>query len=210
VFGSADSLPKAQALYADIKGRMIKYDRHPDELKLLPGLSVILAESQQEAEDKYQALQQLIHPDVMRHVLAEDLEIDLADIPLDTPITEDMLPAKGNTHEAYFNHLLGIVRAEKPTVQQLFFRWSTRGRNTFRGTPKQVADLMEEFFVSEAADGFMISFQTMGDSLQEFVKRVVPDLQRRGLFRKEYEGATLREHLGLKRPSNRYTAPSRA
>jgi FMN-dependent oxidoreductase (nitrilotriacetate monooxygenase family) len=209
VFGSADSLPKAQALYADIKGRMAKYDRHPDTLKLLPGLSMILADSQQEAEDKYQALQALIHPDVMRHVLAEDLEVDLAGVPLAATITEDMLPARGNMHEAYFNHLVGIIRTEKPTLQQLFFRWSTRGRNTFRGTPKQVADLMEEFFVSEAADGFMISFQTTGNSLNEFVDRVVPELQRRGLFRKEYEGTTLREHLGLKRPPNRY-APGRA
>jgi N-acetyl-S-(2-succino)cysteine monooxygenase len=205
VFGSADTLVKAQTLYKDIKGRMAKYGRSPDELKLLPGLSLLLADSQQEAEDKYQTLQELIHPDVMRQFLGEDLEIDLSNTALDQQLTEDMLPSKGNAHEAYFNYLSNIIRTQKPTLRQLYFMWSARGRNTFRGTPAQAADLMEQFFVERGADGFMISFQMMGNDVEDFVQSVIPLLQRRELFRTDYQGTTLREHLGLERPSSMYS-----
>ena len=200
VFGSADTLEKAQALYKDIKSRMAAYGRTPDQLKLLPGLSMVIADSAAQAEDEYQALQARIHPDVMLQVLSEDLEIDLAGVPLDAPFPVDLLPKKGNLHEAYFEHLSRLIREERPTVRQLFFRWSTRGRNTFRGTPMQVADLMEEFFTQDGADGFMVSFQVMGDYFDRFVREVVPELQRRGLFRTEYRGSTLRDHLGLPFP----------
>ncbi len=204
VFGSARDLTKAQALYKDIKTRMLKFGRDPDDLKLLPGLSMVLADSAEEAEQRYQALQDLVHPDVMRQTLQEDLEMNLRDFPLDEPIPEDKLPEKANQHEAYFNYLTNLIRTEKPTLRQLFHHWSNRGRNVFCGTPKQAADLMEQFFTSEAADGFMISFQTMPQQLDLFVDTVIPDLQRRGLFRTEYEGKTLRENLGLKRPKNSY------
>jgi FMN-dependent oxidoreductase (nitrilotriacetate monooxygenase family) len=204
VFGSADTLAKAQALYKDIKGRMAKHGRAPEELKLLPGLSLLLADSQQEAEDKYQTLQELIHPDVMRQFLGEDLEIDLTNTGLDQPLTEDMLPSKGNAHEAYFNYLSNIIRTQKPTLRQLYFMWSARGRNTFRGTPAQAADLMEQFFVERGADGFMVSFQMMGNDVDNFVRTVIPLLQQRELFRTDYEGTTLRQHLGLEHPSSMY------
>jgi alkanesulfonate monooxygenase SsuD/methylene tetrahydromethanopterin reductase-like flavin-dependent oxidoreductase (luciferase family) len=93
-----------------------------------------------------------------------------------------------------------VIRRENPTLRQLYLRYE-RGRKTIKGTPRQIADVMEEWFTTGAADGFMMQFHTHPFGLQEFVAEVVPELQRRGLFRKEYAGPTLRNHLGLRRPS---------
>jgi alkanesulfonate monooxygenase SsuD/methylene tetrahydromethanopterin reductase-like flavin-dependent oxidoreductase (luciferase family) len=98
-----------------------------------------------------------------------------------------------------------IIREENPTLRQLYLRYE-RGRKTIKGTPAQIADVMEEWFTMGAADGFMMQFATLPDGLQDFVNLVVPELQRRGLFRTEYAGSTLREHLGLTRPANPHTA----
>ena len=94
-----------------------------------------------------------------------------------------------------------IIREENPTLRQLYLRYE-RGRKTIMGTPAQIADIMEDWFALGAADGFMMQFATLPGGLQDFVTQVVPDLQRRGLFRKAYTGTTLREHLGLARPLN--------
>jgi alkanesulfonate monooxygenase SsuD/methylene tetrahydromethanopterin reductase-like flavin-dependent oxidoreductase (luciferase family) len=144
----------------------------------------------------------------MKQILEEDLEMDLRSFPLDEPIPVDKLPERSNSHEAYFIYLSNIIRTEKPTLRELYHRWSGRGRNTFRGTPMQAVDRMHEFFESGGLDGFMISFQsTPEQQLAVFIDQVIPELQRRGLFRTEYEGTTLRDHLGLKRPPNRHIEP---
>ncbi len=96
-----------------------------------------------------------------------------------------------------------IIREENPTLRQLSLRYE-RGRKTIKGTPQRIADVMEEWFTMGAADGFMIQFATLPDGLQDFMTLVVPELQRRGLFRKDYAGTTLRDHLGLARPANRH------
>jgi hypothetical protein len=102
-----------------------------------------------------------------------------------------------------------MIRREGLTLRQLYLRYE-RGRKTFAGNPKQVADVMEEWFTGGAADGFMLVFQTMPRGIEDFVRLVVPELQRRGLFRTEYEGRTLRENLGLARPANRHaTSPAK-
>ena len=98
-----------------------------------------------------------------------------------------------------------IIREENPTLRQLYLRYE-RGRKTIKGTPGQIADVMEQWFSMGAADGFMMQFATLPDGLQDFVTLVVPELQRRGLFRTDYAGATLRDHLGLARPANRHAA----
>jgi FMN-dependent oxidoreductase (nitrilotriacetate monooxygenase family) len=205
IFGSADTIPKALEYYNDVKGRMAKYGRESEDLKILPGFSMMLADSKEEAEEKFHILDELVHPDVMRQILEEDLEMDLRGFPLDEPIPVEALPETSNSHLAYFNYLSNIVRTEKPTMRKLYQHWAGRGRNTFCGTPMQAADRMEEFFLSGGLDGFMISFQTTPEAqLEIFVEKVIPELQRRGLFRTEYAGKTLRENLNLKRPPNRY------
>jgi FMN-dependent oxidoreductase (nitrilotriacetate monooxygenase family) len=204
VFASASAPQEAKKGYDALKGRLAKYGRDPDELKILAGLPVVIGESQQEAEDKYQALQEMIHPDVGRFRLGTDLEADLSDLPLDEPIPKERLPESANMHKAFFDGIMKIINEENPTLRQLYLRYE-RGRKTIKGTPRQVADLMEEWFTMGAADGFMMQFSTLPGGVKDFVDKVVPELQRRGLFRTEYSGRTLRDHLGLARPSNPHT-----
>jgi FMN-dependent oxidoreductase (nitrilotriacetate monooxygenase family) len=205
VFGSDATLEAGRRFYSDLKGRMPKYGRHPDQLKILAGLTVIVGESEQEAQDKFATLQGLIHPDVGRMRISADLEVDLSDLPLDEPIPEERIPKSANFHKAYFDHIVDLIRREGLTLRQLYLRYE-RGRKTFAGTAKQVADVMEEWFTGGAADGFMLVFQTLPRGIEDFVAKVVPELQRRQLFRTEYTGATLRDHLGLERPANRHVA----
>jgi alkanesulfonate monooxygenase SsuD/methylene tetrahydromethanopterin reductase-like flavin-dependent oxidoreductase (luciferase family) len=206
VFASHGELLRGAAFYADLKGRMAKFGRHPDELKILSGLPVIIGESEQEAEDKRETLQGLIHPVVGKMRLGMDLELDLSDLPLDEPIPEELIPKTSNLHQAYFNRIVEMIRNEKLTLRQLYLRYE-RGNKTLCGTPSSIADHMEEWLAGGAADGFMLNFPILPDGLEAFVQKVVPELQRRGIFRTDYTGLTLRDHLGLARPANRHTAP---
>jgi N-acetyl-S-(2-succino)cysteine monooxygenase len=187
-----------------LKGRMAKYGRDPDGLKILAGMPVVVGRSQAEAEAQYLRLQQLLHPDVGVFRLGMDLEVDLRDLPLDQPIPEDRLPKAANFHKAFFDGIMATIRAKNPTLRELYLGYE-RGRKTIKGTPAQVADTMEHWFRSGACDGFMMQFHTLPQSLEAFVDGVIPELQRRGLFRHAYQGATLRDHLGLARPTNPHT-----
>jgi FMN-dependent oxidoreductase (nitrilotriacetate monooxygenase family) len=205
VFASASNPQDAKRGYDELKGRLAKYGRHPDTMKILAGLPVMIGSSQQEAEDKYQALQEMIHPDVGRFRLGADLEADLSDLPLDEPIPESRLPKSANLHKAFFDGIMKIIREENPTLRQLYLRYE-RGRKTIKGTPKQIVDVMEQWIGMGATDGFMMQFSTLPDGLEDFVNLVVPELQRRGMFRTGYTGTTLRDHLGLVRPANAHAA----
>ena len=141
-----------------------------------------------------------MHPDVGRFRLGMDLETDLSDLPLDEPIPEDRIPKNANFHKGFFDDILRLIRDEsRPTLREVFLRYE-RGRKTVTGGPARIADIMEEWFTAGAADGFMLQFHIMPRGLDLFVNRVVPELQRRGLMRDAYTGATLRDHLGLRRP----------
>jgi len=201
VFASDASPQSAKTGYDDLKGRMAKYNRDPASLRILAGMPVVVGRTEAEAEDKHKRLQELMHPDVGRFRLGTDLEADLSDLPLDEPIPESRLPKAANLHKAFFDGIMKIIREENPTLRQLYLRYE-RGRKTIKGTASQVADVMEHWFTSGACDGFMMQFHTLPGGLDEFVAGVIPELQRRGLFRRDYEGATLRDHLGLPRPAN--------
>ncbi|MBP0491810.1 LLM class flavin-dependent oxidoreductase [Roseomonas sp. SG15] len=209
VFASDATLEAARRFYDDLKGRMPKFGREPEALKVLAGKPVLIADSQGEAEDMYQTLQHLIHPVVGRMRLGMDLETDLSDLPLDEPIPEDRIPRNSNFHKAYFDKIVEMIRSEGLTLRQLYLRYE-RGNQTLRGTATQVADHLEEWFTAGVADGFMVTPSLMPQGLERFVDGVVPELQRRGLFRTAYTGRTLRENLGLKRPPNRHVAPAPA
>ena len=208
VFGSDATIGEAQAFYQDIKGRLANFGREPSSLKILAGLPVVVGSTAQEAEDRYWAQQELIHPDVGRMRLSNDLEVDLSDLPLDEPIPEDRIPASSNLHQTYFAQIADMAR-KKMTLRQIYMSYE-RGLTTLRGTPTTIADTMQEWMERGAADGFMMIFPSMPGGLKDFVHQVVPELQRRGLMRTEYEGFQLRDHLGLKRPANRYTAAGQA
>jgi FMN-dependent oxidoreductase (nitrilotriacetate monooxygenase family) len=201
VFASNSSPESAKAGYDDLKGRMAKYGRHPDSLKILAGLPVIVGRTTQEAEDKHRLMQEMIHPDVGRFRLGTDLEADLSDLPLDEPIPESRLPKSANLHKAFFDGIMKIIREENPTLRQLYLRYE-RGRKTIKGTATQVADVMERWFTMGACDGFMMQFHVLPGGLEDFVAQVVPKLQERDLFRADYTGTMLRDHLGLPWPEN--------
>lgn len=200
VFGSSVDVESGRIYYKTLKDKMAEFGREPDELKVLAGLPVIVGESDQEAEDKYRTLQEMLHPDVGRMRITTDLEIDLSQFPVDEVVTEDMIPSSANFHKAYFDEIARMIREDKPTLRQLYTRYE-RGTRTLRGNPKTVADKLEEWFTGGAADGFMLILHIQPTGLTEFVDMVVPELQRRGLMRREYTGTTLRDHLGLKRPA---------
>jgi FMN-dependent oxidoreductase (nitrilotriacetate monooxygenase family) len=208
VFGSSGNLDGAIAFYRDLKERMGKFGRHPDDLKIASGISVVIGESEQEARDKLDSWQELVHPDVGVLRLSQDLETDLSDLPLDEPVPVSRIPATSNLHKAYFDEIAGLIR-QGLTLREITRRFN-RAKATFCGTPTQVADHMESWIEAGACDGFMISFVALPSTMQDFVAKVVPELQRRGVFRNDYEGRTLREHLGLSRPENRHAVAAAA
>ena len=209
VFNSDDEPAAAKAYYDDLKGRMEKFGRQPDQMKILSGFAPLVADSRWEAEDKYRTLQEMIHPDVGLVRIASDLETDVSDLPLDEPIPLDRIPKSANLHTRYFEQIVSLIKEQKLTVRQLWQRYE-RGNKRVLGTADDVADVMEEWFSGQACDGFMMVFPTLPDGLEIFVDKVVPELQRRGLYRQDYEGVTLRDHLGLARPASRYAASGEA
>jgi FMN-dependent oxidoreductase (nitrilotriacetate monooxygenase family) len=208
VFGSSGNLDNAVAFYRDLKDRMGKFGRRPDDLKIASGISVVLGETEQEARDKLERWQELVHPDVGVLRLGQDLETDLSDLPLDEPVPVSRIPATSNLHKAYFDEIAGLIR-QGLTLREIARRFN-RAKATFCGTVTQVADHMEHWIEVGACDGFMISFAALPSTMSDFVTKVVPELQRRGVFREDYTGRTLRDHLGLSRPENRHVAAGAA
>lgn len=206
VFASDTTIEKGRVFYNDLKARVTQFGRSPDSLKILAGMPIVIGSSEQEAEDKYQALQEMIHPDVGRMRLTTDFEIDLSNFPVDEPIPLEMIPDKANFHQTYFAQIAEMAR-KGMTLRQIYMNYE-RGLTTVRGTPKSIADRMQAWMEGGACDGFMLLFHTMPGGLRDFVDHVVPELQKRGLMRTAYTGNTLRDHLGFMRPENRYVSMS--
>jgi alkanesulfonate monooxygenase len=204
IFSPHLTIEAAKAYYDDVKGRMRKYGRDPDHLKILPGLSVVVALTDAEAAADHDFLQSLIHPVVGREILATMLGgIDLSPFPPDGPLP-DPLPS-GSGSKGHYDSIVAMARRENLTIRQLGDRVAgARGKNAIHGSPTKVADYMEEWFVKGACDGFCVMPPYIPGAHDDFCNMVVPELQRRGLFRKDYEGRTLREHLGLPQPASRY------
>ena len=193
VYAAAQTLEAAQAYYASVKGRMAKYGRSPDALKIMPGLMAIPGRTRQEAQDRYDVLQELVDPLVGLGALSNYLG-DLSAFPLDGPVPE---PQNRRMHSRA-GIFLDIARRDNLTIRQLYLSVAGgNGHRTVIGTPANIADAMEEWFHNEAADGFNILPPWLPGGLDDVVDMVVPELQRRGLYRTAYEGRTLRENLGL-------------
>ena len=173
-------------------------------------LNPFIGRTDQEGRDELEALQAMVHPAVGREILSVDLGIDLRDLPLDEPIPEERLPQTSNRTKSYFDNMVAAMREQKLTVRQLYLACcaSRGGMNAIAGSAETVADRMEEWFRSGAADGFMVRVSHLPGGLNDFTSLVIPELQRRGLFRTEYEGSMLRDHLGLTRPASRYAIAS--
>lgn len=209
VFTSQPTIEEAQAFYADVKGRMAKYGRPPDHLKILPGIAVFTGRTAEEAEEKYAQLHALISPETALQLLKGRIGVDLSAYPFDGPMPDLQ---GNNVRMSNPPALVKLARRENLTIRGLAMRYAAaRSHCMIRGTPQQIADQLEEWFLKRAADGFIFMPVYLPGALEDFVDLVIPELQRRGLFRTDYEGCTLREHLGMPRPGNlfRRAAPSR-
>ncbi|MDR5829291.1 LLM class flavin-dependent oxidoreductase [Caballeronia sp. LP006] len=203
IFTAQQTLEDAVAFYADVKGRMAQYGRDPESLKIMPGVMPIVGRTEEEAREKFDALQALIDP-VVGLAMVSTLTggFDLSGYPLDGPIPD--LP-ETNASKSRQGLMIDLARRENLTIRQLYLRIAgARGHWQIVGTPVQVADALEERFVNYGADGFNVMAALLPDSLNDFIELVLPELRRRGLFRHGYEGRTLRDHLGLERPRSRY------
>ncbi len=194
IYAAAQFIEEAQRFYADVKGRMAKYGRDPDTLKVMPGLSFAIGSSRQEAQDKFSALEGAVDFSGELNLMGQDVSA----YPLDGPLPDLPEPENG---KGRWKQLTELARRENLTIRQLFLRYNAvRGHRVVIGTPSDIADQIQDWFERDAADGFNLIPPLLPSSLTEFVDLVVPELQRRGIFRTEYEGTTLRDHLGLPRP----------
>jgi len=195
-------LGDAQAFYADIKARLPRYGRRAEDLLVMPGIFPVLGGTEAEAATRYEALQSLVHPSIAWGILRRHYQgIDLSGYALDD--IAPPLPNDTNGSKSRLKLVSDLIERDRPTLRQLYRQVSTaRGHLTSVGTPEQIADVIQTWFEQGAADGFNIMPPILPTGLTDFVDQVVPILQRRGLFRAEYEGRTLRENLGLRRPEN--------
>lgn len=205
VFTAQTSLAGAQGFYRDVKARAAAHGRGPDDVLVWPVLAPYVASSEAAARARLEELQDLIHDDVARRLVQDNIgDLDLSGVPLDGP-----LPAIGVTNRSRSRQqlMLDLARRENLTIRQLALRFAAV--SSVVGTPESVADHLETWFRGRAADGFNVSFPYLPGSAEDFVDQVIPELRRRGLVRHEYEETTLRGHLGLRRPPGRPAGPSR-
>ena len=191
-------------MYADIKGRTKAAGRNPEHIKILPAAMVLISDSVEEAQEKRLKLDSLVHYDSAISSLSISLGTDASKFDPDGPLPpEDELPPTNASHTSRAS-VLKLAEKEGLTVRQLAGRYGGYAGLAFVGTAETVADEMERWLEEEASDGFTVTFPFLPEGLEAVTQKLVPELQRRGRFRKDYEGTTLREHLGLPRPVNRF------
>jgi len=205
VFAGANTIEDGRKLYADIKGRAEKAGRNPDHIKMLPACFVVVGSSLDEAKEKRAKLDSLVHWDSGIASLSIALGHDASGFDPDGPLPD--IP-ESNASQSGRERVIAMAKRDNLTVRQLAQRLGSYGGLAMLGTPAQIADQMEEWLTTRASDGFNIMFPFVPEGLDDFVDKVVPELQRRGLFRREYEGPTLRDNLGLPRPKSRYAKNS--
>jgi alkanesulfonate monooxygenase len=201
VFAAGGDLASAKAFYADVKGRLDRLGRDRDHLKILPGAFVVVGDSDDSARDKLALLDSRVHYDSGIASLSIALGHDASRFDPDGPLPE--IPETNDSQSARLR-VVDLAKRDRLTVRQLASRLGGYSGLKFVGTPKRIADQMEQWLAEEGSDGFNVMFPFLPAGLDDFVDQVVPELQRRGIFRREYEGATLRENLGLPRPENRF------
>ncbi|WP_419736423.1 LLM class flavin-dependent oxidoreductase [Pseudomonas sp. COR18] len=201
IFASASDLADAQAFYQDIKARAADLGRDPDHIKILPGITPFIGETREQAQALFDEFQALIDPVLGLRLLADTLgeDIDLSGHDLDGPLPETPVGQRGSRRDK----VLELARKENLSIRQLYLRLA--GGNPVIGTAADIADHFEAWFQARACDGFNVFFPYFPGAIEVFVDQVTPLLQARGLFRREYQGRTLRENLGLPRPANRFS-----
>jgi alkanesulfonate monooxygenase len=200
IFCAPLNLDQAQKFYKKIKGRLAEHQRATESMKIMPGLSPIVGRTREEAEEKQAFLDGLTSPVVAKEILSFVLGgVDLSHYDLDDPMPE--VKPTSTSGQSIINHVMDIARKGNLSLRQTAqVVAGARGKFALSGTAESIADTMEEWFMTFGCDGFNIMPPYLPGSLHDFTSLVIPELQRRGLFRKEYEGKTLRENLGLSRP----------
>jgi alkanesulfonate monooxygenase len=202
IFTVQQDMKASRAFCDDVKARGGKLGRPPEAIKVLPGVMPVVGKTRDEAKAKYEELQDLILPEIGVRQLSSYVGIDLTRFPIDGPVPE---PKETNGEQARVAMIGEMARRENLTIRQLYKRIiGQRAHRVLTGTASDIADALEEWFVAGACDGYNVLPPTFPRDLNDFCEGVIPELQRRGLFRKEYEGATLRENLGLPYPVNRH------
>ncbi len=201
VFCAPRDIVESKKLYADLKSRLAAAGRAPSSLKILPAAFIVLGDSLEEAKQKRAKLDSLVHYDSGIASLSIALGHDVSGFDPD-----DYLPQipETNASKSGRAQVLKLAEEERLTVRQLAQRYGGYSGLAFVGTVESVADEMQKWLEEDASDGFTIVFPFLPEGLDDVAERLVPELQRRGIFRTDYEGSTLREHLGLPRPSNRF------
>ncbi|HEV2098148.1 MAG TPA: LLM class flavin-dependent oxidoreductase [Stellaceae bacterium] len=197
VFSVVQELATAKVAYADLKGRLAKYGRAPEGLAVLPGVMPIIGQTDAEAKDKLSTLQSWLTPSNAAILVSSRIGYDVSGYPLDGPVPA---PPSDGRSRTFSRVLFETARRENMSLRDLYnLTAAARGHWVVCGTPERIADTLEQWFVEGAADGFNILPPYFPGAFADFVELVVPELQRRGLFRRDYEGTTLRDHLGLAR-----------
>ncbi|HWL82706.1 MAG TPA: LLM class flavin-dependent oxidoreductase [Roseomonas sp.] len=203
VYAVPHDLETGKAYYADLKARVARHGRAPEGLKIMPGITPFIGHTEAEAREKYDLLNELVAPELGLSYLYGQMG-DLSAYPLDGPVPEPNDPKV----RSIAKNLLTLARRDNLTIRQLYTTIAAGfGSRILIGTPKQIVDEMEAWVEAEAADGFNICPAVLPLGLEEFAEMVTPELQRRGLFRTDYSGRTLREHLGVPVPASRYGGP---
>jgi len=201
-FVTVSKKEEALTLMSDIKGRMPKYGRTPDMLKIIPALSLYVAPTRSEAEDIYDELNEMIMPSYGVASLSQFVGIDLSQYPLDGPMPQIKFDALGE--EGTRKTVADLIERDNLTIRQAYKRILGYANQVVVGNPTDAADVMEDWYRSGACDGFMLNGPYLPGGLINIFDLVVPELQRRGLFRTEYTGKTLRENMGLPTPANQF------
>jgi N-acetyl-S-(2-succino)cysteine monooxygenase len=197
-FTVQQDLEAGRAFYADIKRRAAAYGRPPGAIKVLPGVMTVIGRSRAEAADKYERLQALLSPELAIKDLSSHFGLDLSAWPLDGPVPD---PHPDVEQKGRVKVMVELARRDNLTIRQLYRRvYGQRGHRVVIGTASEVADALEQWFRGGAADGFNLLPLTFPRGLDDIVDLLIPELQRRKLFRTDYEGKTLRENLDLPFP----------
>ena len=203
IFTVQQEIDAAREFSKDVKARAANLGRGPDAIRILPGVMPVVGKTRAEAEAKYEELQELIQPEIGVRQLSSYFGFDLSEFPIDGPVPE---PRETNGEQARVKMISEMAKRENLTIRGLYKKIiGQRAHRVLKGTASDIADALEEWFIGGACDGFNVLPPTFPRDLNDFCNEVVPELQRRGLFRKEYEADTLRGNLGLPYPVNRHT-----
>jgi len=203
VFTSELTIEESRAYYQDVKGRMKRYQRSPDQMRIMPGCTVFCGETEAEANDRYDYLQSLIDPVVGREYIGGLLGMDLSDCSIDGPIPDRPSP---RSEMGTFKNIVNMAKRENLSIRQVYSRLAgSHGKLCLTGSAVQIADTMQDWFENNACDGFILQPSYMPGDLDHIARVLIPELQNRKLCREAYDGTTLRDNLGLDRPRSRYS-----